>query len=105
MMEVIRTMVHYGLHFIFPIFIALRWPGKHFFQAYLILISTMLVDLDHLLAIPMFDPCRCSIGFHPLHSWPAILAYIAMLFFPRLRLIGVGLVLHMLTDAQDCLWV
>ena len=28
---------------------------------------TMMVDLDHLIADPIFDPQRC-IGFHPLHS-------------------------------------
>jgi hypothetical protein len=104
-MEILRSIIHYGLHFVFPIFIALRWKGESFVKVYLILISTMMVDLDHLLATPMFDPCRFSIGFHPLHTWPAILVYITMLFFPKTRIAGLGLVLHMLTDAQDCLWV
>ena len=69
------------------------------------MVATMLVDLDHLLADPIFDPDRCSIGFHPLHSYISIAAYAAFLFFPKLRIIGIGLLLHMLTDFQDCLWL
>lgn len=66
------------------------------------MIATMLVDLDHLLANPIYDPNRCSIGFHPLHSYIAIGIYLALLFIPRLRLIGVGLVIHMALDYTDC---
>jgi hypothetical protein len=68
------------------------------------MIATMLVDLDHLLAEPMFDPARCSIGFHPLHSYYAIAIYAVMAFFPKLRIVAVGLLFHMVTDFQDCLW-
>ena len=28
------------------------------------MLTTMLIDLDHLLANPVFDPDRCSINFH-----------------------------------------
>lgn len=64
--------------------------------------ATMLVDLDHLLADPIYDPNRCGIGFHPLHSYPAIAAY-ALLFIPRpTRLVALGLLIHMALDALDC---
>jgi hypothetical protein len=33
-------------------------------KAYLILIATMLIDLDHLLVEPIFETNRCSINFH-----------------------------------------
>ncbi len=66
---------------------------------------TMLVDADHLLAIPIFDPCRCSVGFHPLHSYPAITVYMILLIWPKTRLVGIGLLLHMLTDSIDCLFI
>ena len=62
----------------------------------------MLVDLDHLLADPIFDPKRCSIGFHPLHSYVAIGLYPILLFFKKTRAVGVGLLFHMLTDFIDC---
>jgi hypothetical protein len=104
MIEVIRWCVHYGLHFFFPWLLAKRFAGERVGKVYLILFSTMLVDLDHLLATPMFDPCRCSIGFHPLHSVGAIVVYLLMLFPKKTRWWGVGLVLHMLTDLQDCWW-
>jgi hypothetical protein len=71
------------------------------------MVSTALVDLDHLLASPVFDPERCSIGFHPLHSHYAIGLYCLLLLVPNryVRIIAVGLLLHMLTDFQDCLWL
>ena len=66
------------------------------------MIATMIVDLDHLLANPMYDPNRCSIGFHPLHSYLAVVIYVGLLFVPRLRLIAIGLVIHMALDYADC---
>ncbi len=69
------------------------------------MLSTMLVDLDHLLADPIYDPGRCGIGFHPLHSYPAIAGYAALSLVPRARLIAVGLLLHMALDALDCVWL
>lgn len=64
--------------------------------------SSMLVDLDHLLADPFYDPNRCSIGFHPLHSFFPIVLFILLSFIPKTRLIGIGLVIHMLLDSIDC---
>jgi len=69
------------------------------------MLATMLVDLDHLLATPIFDSNRCSIGFHPLHSYYAIGIYCIMLVFPKSRVIAIGLLLHMLTDYLDCNFV
>jgi hypothetical protein len=63
----------------------------------------MLVDLDHLLADPVYDPGRCSIGFHPLHTWPAIAVYAAMTIPRPTRLVGLGLIIHMALDGLDCL--
>lgn len=91
------------------------------------MLATMLVDLDHIFACrdmfpneggiqtialdhliecqEIFNPNRCSIGFHPLHSYFAIGVYGIMLCFPKLRIVATGLILHMLTDLQDCLWL
>lgn len=66
------------------------------------MIVTMLVDLDHLLATPIYDPGRCSIGFHPLHTILPICFYILACFFPKTRYIGLGLVIHMILDSIDC---
>lgn len=66
------------------------------------MIATMVVDLDHLLAVPIYDPNRCSIGFHPLHSYVAIGIYFVLLFFPKLRIIAIGLIIHMALDFIDC---
>ena len=103
----LRFTIHYFLHFIFPWFIAYKIKPKQRFKIYSILILTNLVDLDHLLVDPIFDPNRCSIGFHPLHSKTAIVIYFLILLVPNfyIRLISLGLILHMLTDSLDCLWI
>ncbi len=67
------------------------------------MLVTMLVDLDHLLASPVYDPARCSIAFHPLHQWPAILIYSLLVLARPLRLVAIGLLTHMLLDGIDCL--
>ncbi len=97
-----QQVLHYFLHVGFPLFIAILFYKKNWIKTYLILLLTMLVDLDHLFATPVFDPCRCSIGFHPLHSYLAIVIYFLMLVHPKIRIIGIGLLLHMATDAIDC---
>ncbi len=99
-----QPIIHYFLHLVFPIAIAYVFYKKNWIRSYLILLLTMLVDLDHLFATPLFDPCRCSINFHPLHSYIAISIYCIMLLHPKIRIIGIGLLLHMATDAIDCLF-
>ena len=101
-----QTGIHYSLHIIFPLFIAVIFFKKEWKKTYLILLLTMLVDLDHLLATPVFQANRCSIGLHPLHSVYAIAAYFILLFLRKpYRIIGIGLLFHMFTDSVDCLFI
>ena len=66
------------------------------------MMAGMLIDLDHLLADPIYDPGRCSVGFHPLHHPLLGLVYVAMIGFRKTRWLGVGLVIHMVLDSIDC---
>jgi hypothetical protein len=66
------------------------------------MVSTMLVDIDHLMASPVYDTGRCSIGFHPLHGFLPIVLYVTACFVPKLRYFGIGLVVHMALDSFDC---
>jgi hypothetical protein len=102
LMASLRSTIHLLLHFAVPIAVAWLCFRARWRRASLIMIATMLVDLDHLLAQPMYDPNRCSIGFHPLHTWPAILVYVALTWPRRTRLIGIGLLIHMALDSLDC---
>lgn len=86
-----------------PFLVALTFSRKQFWKVYLIMMATMIVDIDHLLATPIYVPERCSIGFHPLHTTFPIIAYFIMCFFKPTRWIGIGLVIHMLLDASNCL--
>ncbi len=104
-MEVLRGSIHYGLHFILPGLIAVLFFRSNWKKVWLILVLTMLVDLDHLLATPIFDSNRCSINFHPLHTSTTTVVYIVLLFLKKSRVVGIGLLLHILTDALDCLWL
>ena len=66
------------------------------------MISTMLVDLDHLLANPMYVP-------HPM-QYPIPSTTRAthdrharnLMFCPKLRLVGIGLIVHTNLDSADC---
>ena len=113
-------MIHIVLHFIVPLLVALAFYRSRWHKATLIMIATMIVDADHLLADPIYDPDRCSISFHPLHTTPAIAIYAALFALPLvvgwkddgqglhpaarvLHLIGLGLLMHMTLDWIDCL--
>ena len=95
-------MLHISLHLVVPLAVVGLFFKKDWKIAYFIMLSTMLVDLDHLLANPIYDPNRCSIGFHPLHEPWFIAFYFILSFYPKTRFIGVGLVIHMVLDAIDC---
>lgn len=96
------SVLHLALHAAVPAAVALLFFRANWKRAWLIMFSTMVVDVDHLLADPIYDPDRCGIGFHPLHTYPAIAVY-ALLLIPRVtRLIGSGLVIHMTLDGLDC---
>lgn len=98
-----RAELHIVLHFLVPGLVALGFYRRNFWVAWAVLCLTLLVDLDHLLASPVYDPGRCSIGFHPLHGTTAILGYGFGLLVRPLRLVAVGLLLHMALDGLDCL--
>lgn len=95
-------MFHLVLHFVVPAVITGLFYRKIWKLAYLVMIATMLVDIDHLFANPIYDPNRCSIGFHPLHQLWFIAFYIMLCFIPKTRLVGLGLSIHMALDAIDC---
>jgi hypothetical protein len=43
------------------------------------------------------------VSTHILHRWPAQILYLLLAVLPRTRLVGLGLVIHVLLDALDCL--
>jgi len=98
----LQPLVHYGIHLLVPLVIALVFFKPKWKMVYLIMLSTMLIDLDHLLASPIFDPNRCSIGIHPLHSYIAIGVYVLLLFPKKTRVLGLGLCIHIIADQADC---
>ncbi len=97
-----RVIFHVILHFLVPFAVAKTFWKEKWVQPFLIMAITIAVDLDHFFAVPIFDPNRCSICTHPLHSWPAISVYIACLLSPFLRIASIGLLIHMALDGIDC---
>ncbi len=93
------------MHFLLPGAIAFYFFKENWKKVWILFILTMLVDLDHLLSTPIFSPTRCSINSHILHSYFAIAIYFGALFYNKTRIIAIGLLLHILTDEIDCLWI
>ena len=91
------------LHFLVPFALATAIWQEKWIKPFLIMAFTIAVDFDHLVAEPIFDPNRCSIGTHPLHSWPAISIYLACLLSSQFRILALGLLIHMTLDCIDCL--
>lgn len=72
------------------------------------MLGKLLIDLAHLLVDPIYDLNWCGVGFHPLHSYPALAIYLLLVSIPgapRLRLVGWGLVIHVLLDDLDYIWI
>ena len=67
------------------------------------MVLTVAVDFDHFLADPILDPNYYVFDFHTLHSWPAIAVYLVAIFSSRLRIVALGLLIHMVLDGTDCL--
>ena len=49
-------MFHLALHFIVPAIVALQFFRQRWQMALLVMMATMLVDLDHLFADPIMTP-------------------------------------------------
>ena len=104
----LQSIVHYSLHFLVIGLLAYLYDPRQWKKYWLVLLATMLVDLDHLVADPIFEAGRCSIGFHPLHSEVMIAVYLLGTLFIKhriLKLIFIGLLFHMFTDSVDCIWM
>lgn len=116
-----RAVIHLGLHVLVPLVVASCFASKTRWKfAFALMMGTMLVDVDHLLATPIYAPDRCSILFHPLHQLLPIGVYGLMAIWPLAKhclkkpltatdsiigWVGLGLLIHMLLDASDCLWM
>lgn len=101
----IIPLLHYSGHFLMPFALGWFFWRNHWQRAGWIIVATNLIDLDHLLANPIFDPNRCSIGFHPLHSIWAAMLYGALLLIPswKWRAVAVGCLWHLAVDSGVCL--
>jgi hypothetical protein len=100
-----RPVFHIALHLIVPGVVA-RWAfAERWKIVWFIMLLVNIIDFDHLFADPIYDPNRCGIGFHPLHSYLAIAAYLGLTAIPKTRVAGLGLVIHMALDWIDCLWM
>ena len=104
-MALIQFIIHYGGHWIAPFLFARVVAGANWLRFAAVMLAANLIDLDHLLADPIFDPNRCSIGFHPLHGWVAAAIYVVCLAIPRwwARAFGLGALWHLAVDYGDCL--
>jgi len=101
----LRATIHLCLHVAVPALLAWLFWRPQFGKAWLLLLLGWVIDLDHLLADPIYAPDRCSVGFHPLHTVPAVAVYAGLTVPRRTRLFGIGLLVHIALDAIDCVWM
>lgn len=99
----LRDLVHYGLHLGLPLALAFGLYPRKAIPALLWMLAGWALDLDHLWADPMFDPSRCSMGFHLLHGLPFMALYFLLAAYPKTRWFGLGLLAHMVADSADCI--
>ncbi|MFH2010112.1 MAG: DUF6122 family protein [bacterium] len=101
----LHTPVHLTLHALLPLGLALLYWRHQWKRAWLVMLAANLVDLDHLLATPIFAPDRCSLTTHPLHGYVAIACYVIAAAVAKRhspwRMLAVGLLLHVGVDALD----
>ena len=95
-------MIHLFLHFLVPFSVAVCCYQKYWLRPFMVMLLATLIDLDHLIADPIYDSNRCSIGFHPLHSLVPSIIYTLLLISKKTRLLGLGLCIHIALDAIDC---
>lgn len=77
---------------------------EHFNLKYvsILVFASNLIDIDHLLANPIYDPNRCGINFHPLHSWYVFPFYILGGIFGKYKYLFWGIGMHLILDLIDC---
>lgn len=95
--------LHLVLHALIPALLAWLLFRERFVWAACWLLAGWAIDIDHLLATPIYSAGRCSLGFHPLHTIPAIVLYATLMVAKPLRLLGLGLLIHIALDGIDCL--
>jgi len=102
--ELLQPLLHYSGHFIAPFLIAWMIQRTQWKRFGSVMVASNAIDIDHLWAVPMFDPDRCSIGFHTFHGWEAAIVYLALLCVPRwwARAFGAGALWHLMVDTGDC---
>ncbi|SIT77265.1 DUF6122 family protein [Pontibacter indicus] len=94
--------IHIILHMLVPILVAALFYREQLRFASLMMLAGWLIDFDHLLVTPIIDQDRCSIGFHLLHRYWLVPIYTILALIPKTRLIGLGLLIHIVLDWIDC---
>lgn len=107
-------MLHILLHFIVPLIVAVVFWRVSWSRKYALMLCGLTIDLDHLLADPIYDASRCSIGFHPLHSEAAMVVYAVLFaasvlwgksaYWMNARVVLLGVFLHLVLDTADCVF-
>ncbi len=87
-----------ALYFLKP-----KWRSKESLIIFVSIFLASVIDIDHVLATPIYDPLRCSIGFHPLHSYWILPLYLAGTLFQKTRWFCLGVITHLTVDAIACI--
>lgn len=95
-----RAELHIVTHFVVPGLVG--WVARLGWRPFALMLAANLVDLDHLLATPVYDANRCSLTTHPLHGAVAATIYVLLLVPGATRWLALGLLIHLGLDGIDC---
>ena len=98
--HLLSNVVLIGGVYYYEKFIRRRPPNLKFIST--LIFASNLIDLDHLLANPVYDPNRCGINLHPLHNWILFPFYFFGSVWGRYKYLFWGVSMHLILDFFDC---
>ena len=99
-----RSIIHIILHFLVPFIVAKTAWKEQWLWPFIIMALTLVIDFDHFLAEPVFDPNRCSLGFHPLHKLACHWNLSCVTFFSSFTNYCYWIAHTLGIDGTDCFW-
>lgn len=99
--HILASLVLWSLFYLAETYFLKRRFKKR--EALVQLLLSNLIDLDHLLSVPIFAANRCSINNHALHYWLVFPGYLLGLL-TKYRYFFSGIILHLIIDYATCVF-
>ncbi|HAE43005.1 MAG TPA: hypothetical protein DCG34_08840 [Clostridiales bacterium] len=86
-------LVHIGLSLLVAFFLGLSQRDMYYF------VGANIIDIDHLLSDPVYDPTRNSFESHIIHhNWLPVSFVSVLLTLTKYKWFGLGILFHFFLD-------